>query len=487
MLVRSGLLSVLFVVLAFFFIFACDSDFASDAIEAGTDCNEECPVGAQKISSKNASGSCGADGDYFADVENGGTGGGGGLSASGQCVGEGECQVVCLYPECSENQTLVITKDEFRCEAAEGTSCDGVDCSSHGYCRVINDAAECVCDDGYYAEGLECLSDDGFTCYDYCARDQTCFGTEHFNSEASCLTECWDSFSQEQVNCAEHTNCTLFGDCIEDFVGDDDDDDDDDNDATEMIFISSGSFWMGCEPEDERCPDDESPRHEVYLSSYLIDVFEVTNEKYAEFLNAHGNDCGGNECCDEDNPAIQIQLTSGVWSAIPGYQNFPMVEVSWFGASAFCERAEGRLPSEAEREKAAKGSEASFIYPYGDEWVPNAANWNFSGDPFDNGTTPVGYYDGSNHSKNYQTIDGRSPYGIHDMAGNVWEWVSDWYSEDYYESSPTTNPTGPSTGTQRSLRGGCYYNTSYQLRTTYRGKTDIPGMHVSFGFRCAKD
>ncbi len=124
---------------------------SSDAIEAGTDCDEQCPVGAQRISAKAASGSCGGDGS-FNPVDSS-------VSGGGTCVGSGECQVVCLYPDCSDGQTLVITETEFRCEASdEADPCKDVTCSGHGRCRNNNGQAQCVCDEGYYDDGLECIA-----------------------------------------------------------------------------------------------------------------------------------------------------------------------------------------------------------------------------------------------------------------------------------------------------------------------------------------
>ncbi len=121
---------------------ACTAD---EAIKAGTDCDQECPVGAQLEFAKEASGSCGADGSYKELGE---------VSASGSCKGSGECQVICKYPKCSEKQTLVISKDEFRCEAVSG--CADVTCDDHGACRIVNDAPVCDCDDGFVSNGTHC-------------------------------------------------------------------------------------------------------------------------------------------------------------------------------------------------------------------------------------------------------------------------------------------------------------------------------------------
>jgi formylglycine-generating enzyme required for sulfatase activity len=261
----------------------------------------------------------------------------------------------------------------------------------------------------------------------------------------------------------------------------------------EEVFVPEGAFQMGCEPEDTECAVDgrEEPRHEVWLSSYYIDIYEVTNTTYAEFLTWHGNDCEGYECVDADAPELRLSESGGVWSADAGYEFHPMVEVSWFGAKAYCESQGKRLPTEAEWEKAAKGAAEHYIYPWGDAWIANAANYQNSGDPFDNGTTPVGYYDGSNHGGAYQTTDGRSPYGAHDMAGNVWEWVSDWYAWDYYdEHSPDAwpnDPQGPAIGTYRDLRGGSWYYFTFNLRASHRDGNNPDSTNYNYGFRCSRD
>lgn len=127
----------------FIFAFACTGN---EAIEKGTDCDEACPVGAQKISSKSAGGTCGADGSYTAT---------GSAEVSGTCSGEGECQVVCVYPNCSEDQTLVITEEEYRCEASIDP-CEDVDCDGHGSCQIVYDAPTCVCEEGYVSTGIHC-------------------------------------------------------------------------------------------------------------------------------------------------------------------------------------------------------------------------------------------------------------------------------------------------------------------------------------------
>jgi formylglycine-generating enzyme required for sulfatase activity len=264
----------------------------------------------------------------------------------------------------------------------------------------------------------------------------------------------------------------------------------------EEVFVPQESFQMGCEPMDEDCGTDESPRHEVWLSPYSIDTYEVTNTSYAEFLNWHGNDCGGYECVFPDT-FIRIHESDGVWSVDSGYEDHPLKDVTWYGAAAYCEAQGKRLPTEAQWENAAKGAVEHYIYPWGDAWIDNASNYWDSGDPFNNNTTPVGYYDGSDHGGAYQTMDGRSPYGAHDMAGNQWEWVNDWYDENYYNDylpdAWPDDPQGPDTGTERVFRGGCwgndqteYFGTHF-LRTSHRDGGNPANTGIFSGFRCSRN
>ena len=166
----------------------------------------------------------------------------------------------------------------------------------------------------------------------------------------------------------------------------------------------------------------------------------------------------------------------------PDTANHPVYKVTWYGAKVYCEWIGGRLPTEAEWEKAAKGTDGRE-YPWGNELESNRANFGGNGDPFDNGTTPVGYFDGSLRD-DYQTQDGSSPYGVHDMAGNVWEWVYDRYDSRYYRSSPLVNPKGPESGNSHPVRGGNWGAIGDDIRTASRDSFQPEGTSFNLGFRC---
>jgi len=209
------------------------------------------------------------------------------------------------------------------------------------------------------------------------------------------------------------------------------------------LNVPAGNFWMGCEPNDSHCYPVENPRHEVRVSSYYMDVFETTNREYADYLNNMnpGNSCDGHECAysTHDDSNLGLYKFDSAWQVDSGYEDRPVVMVSWYGAKAYCEALGKRLPTEAEWEKAAKGATEHYIYPWGDSLEANAANYWSDADPYKAGvypfTTPVGFFDGDlRHG--YETFDGRSPYGIHDMAGNAFEWVGDWYQSNYYLATP---------------------------------------------------
>jgi formylglycine-generating enzyme required for sulfatase activity len=241
--------------------------------------------------------------------------------------------------------------------------------------------------------------------------------------------------------------------------------------SKEMMLIPAGEFVMGS--PDGVGNDDEHPQHRVYLDAFLMGRFEVTNNQYVEFLNAIGRneDDEGNELVNIDTAAIRSK--EDVYSVVKGWEDKPVVGVSWHGAKAYAEWEGGRLPTEAEWEKAARG-ENSLEWPWGDSWETGMCNtWESDLQ----GPAAVGSYP-----------MGASPYGVEDLIGNVYEWLADWYQDDYYAVSPSRNPKGPETGVFRVLRGGSWAELEDKSRVTARfGQRPIEGGDSDFGFRIVKD
>lgn len=227
---------------------------------------------------------------------------------------------------------------------------------------------------------------------------------------------------------------------------------------TTMIEIPAGEFTMGL--DGVQALEDERPAHRVWLDTFAIDQYEVTTAQYAEFFNSEN------------------RVPPWQWETIElsRHSERPVVGVSWHDAEAYCRWKGKRLPTEAEWEKSARGTDGRS-YPWGNQAPTNeCANFalgaRFS---YDLVLAPV-----QSHPQ------GRSPYGLHHMAGNAYEWVQDWYAIDYYEGSADRNPTGPEQGQFKVVRGGSWSDLPKYLLAYGRFKLPPDTRNSYTGFRCAK-
>ena len=239
-----------------------------------------------------------------------------------------------------------------------------------------------------------------------------------------------------------------------------------------LVYIPAGEFMMGSTSLDEGADEDEFPQHRVYLDDFWIDQTVITNALYSVFLNEMGNQFEGNatwlDTTDED---ALIFLKDGFWQPQPEFHDYPAVEITWYGARAYCDWAGRRLPTEAEWEKAAR-MDGNRVYPWGDEIdCERAVYANCK-----TGLQPVG-----------SKPAGASPYGVLGLSGNVWEWVADWYAADYYFYTISDNPVGPEDGIARVLRGGSWeYDWKHLRAANRRNNGPATSMH-DYGFRCVTD
>jgi len=231
-----------------------------------------------------------------------------------------------------------------------------------------------------------------------------------------------------------------------------------------MASIPCGCFEMG--DHLGAIISDELPVHTVCISAFEMDVHEVTNAEYTACVDAGG---------------CTVPMYSGSYSRTsyygdPLYVDFPVVWVDWYQAENYCTWAGKRLPTEAEWEYAARGGLSGSQYPWGNTIIGSDANYWHSGDPWDDDTSEVGYYPANG-------------YGLHDVSGNVWEWINDWYDRHYYEycvdHGIINNPQGPASGTSRGLRGGSWYSPQGNLRVSDRDVNNPDGEDNFIGFRCA--
>ncbi len=325
----------------------------------------------------------------------------------------------------------------------------------------------------------------------------------------------------------------------------------------DMAYIPDGNFVMG--DHFDEGDDDELPLHDVLLDAFFMSKYEITNSQYCDYLNdanslglievrsgvVYASPAGTDPYCNTSTSSSYSQIdyndVSGTFSVRTkdgrDMSDDPMVEVSWYGAVAYCNwrsSEEGyeacynlstrecdfskhgyRLPTDAEWEYAARGGLSSKRFPWANPNITHslanyyAAPGSYPYDasptsgyhPLWNGVypyiSPVGFFDGTMKYKadynwpgsdtSYQTTSGANGYGLYDMAGNVWEWCNDWYGSDYYDTSPYDNPTGPATGGFRVLRGGGWVNVAYGCRVASRFYDGPDGRFINLGFRVALD
>jgi eukaryotic-like serine/threonine-protein kinase len=231
-----------------------------------------------------------------------------------------------------------------------------------------------------------------------------------------------------------------------------------DIDGMMLVYVPEGEFLMGSSDADVDANPDEKPRHKVYIDAFWIDRTEITWGMYEKCVTAK-------QC----TPPGDILGDDNI-----GDDTFPVKNVNWDQAAAYCTWARRHLLTEAEWEKAARGTDGR-IYPWGNQ-APNDELGNIIA--HEGYTTAVGIFPA-----------GASPYGALDMAGNVWEWVQDWYGETYYTDSPYRNPTGPTSGIGRVMRGGIHspvWRTGNvpSARAAFRD-WNLPNKNVdSYGIRC---
>ena len=241
-----------------------------------------------------------------------------------------------------------------------------------------------------------------------------------------------------------------------------------------MLLIPRGSFQMGSADAGEF----EGPPHEVFLDDFQMDAVPVTNGQFSRFVR----ETGYRTTAEEAGRAWgykngEFGLVPGLtWQAYatPDRELHPVVQVSWHDASAYCEWADKRLPTEAEWEKAAQGGAGGRLYPWG-ETAPNGTQSNFArGATEVPPTTQVAQF-------------AANGFGLYDMVGNVWQWCADWFSETYYATGPGVNPPGPDAGATRVRRGGSWNVIQpFRLRCANRGAAPPATSTPNLGFRCVR-
>ncbi|MFZ5879760.1 MAG: SUMF1/EgtB/PvdO family nonheme iron enzyme [Chloroflexota bacterium] len=233
-----------------------------------------------------------------------------------------------------------------------------------------------------------------------------------------------------------------------------------------MRLVPEGEFTMGSEDG----MDDEKPVHQVYLDAFYMDKYEVTNALYKACVDAGACTMPWWPSAADKKRFWDGWLWLDDYDSDPQFDDYPVIFVDWYQAQSYCEWRGASLPTEAQWEKAARGTDGR-TYPWG-----NTFDWHFAN--LADAPARVGSYE-----------SGQSPYGIYDMSGNVDEWTADWYSETYYQSSPSKNPLGsasPDLYETRVVRGGSWLSSPPEVRSSYRLGSVSTGFGTYTGFRCAR-
>jgi formylglycine-generating enzyme len=243
----------------------------------------------------------------------------------------------------------------------------------------------------------------------------------------------------------------------------------------DMVYIEQGEFWMGSDENDSTVGTDEKPKHKVYIDSYWIDKYEVTNGQYCKFLNDKGKDEGDGQKWlhpGDKKGEGKIKKIGAKYIVVTGYENYPVTFVTWYGASSYAGWAGKRLPTEAEWEKAARGTDGR-VYPWGNDWNKDkCANQESSS---------------GRESKSAASYPGgTSPYGVMDMAGNVMEWCADWYGLYSISEGTIKNPKGPFYSYTKVVKGGSWDDNYWVCRCAFRGNYSPDDYDNDIGFRCVK-
>ena len=232
-------------------------------------------------------------------------------------------------------------------------------------------------------------------------------------------------------------------------------------DPVEMVVIQAGTFIRGSAPGEGRL--DEQPKRKIYLNSFEIDKYEVSNARYIAFLEETLH-----------KPPFNV-YGDGSLTSEKDIADLPVVQVTWHDAVDYCFWAGKRLPTEAEWEKAGRDSD-SRLYPWGNE-PPTPERAQFDRE-----------WDGKKTFRKVNSLpEGQSSSGVYQLSGNVREWTQDWYDAEYYANSPDRNPGGPETGILKAIRGGSWRSFDSDLRVTSRGKGGFALKTHGIGFRCARD